>query len=155
MTARLSPRLLLTTSAQSGFTLIELLIVLVILGMLGGLIGPRLLDRLDRSKVSTAETQVRMLKSALDTMRLDLGRYPTTEEGLDLLVKAPADPAVKARWQGPYLEGGVVPPDPWTVPYKYELTRNPVQPVAIYSLGQDGKPGGEGLDADVGLLPPK
>jgi len=74
--------------SEAGFTLLELLVVLAIIGLLGALVGPRLFERLEGSKVTTAQTQVRMLKTSLDTMRLDIGRYPTAEEGLDLLVRA-------------------------------------------------------------------
>ena len=83
------------------------MVVLAIIGLLGALIGPRLFERLEGSKVVTAQTQVRMLKTALDTMRLDIGRYPSAEEGLDLLVRAPTDPQLRLRWHGPYLEGEV------------------------------------------------
>ncbi len=138
---------------QRGFTLLELLIVLVIIGLLGGLVGPRLLDRLEQSKVKTAETQVRMLKTALDTMRLDIGRYPTAEEGLQILMQAPSDPQTRARWHGPYLED-VLPVDPWGAPYQYAPQGRGNVPIALYSFGADGKLGGEGLNADVGFLPP-
>src|ERR1700739_4303925 len=97
--------------SAAGFTLLELLVVLAIIGLLVALVGPRLFERLEGSKVVTAQTQVRMLKTALDMMRLDIGLYPDQEEGLGLLVKAPADPQLRARWHGPYLEGGV-PLDP-------------------------------------------
>src|SRR5215813_14162462 len=90
-------------SPTSGFTLLEMLVVLVIIGLLAGLVGPQLMGRVDTSKVTTAETQSRMLKSALDTMRLDIGRYPTKEEGLAMLSTAPADTRVARKWQGPYL----------------------------------------------------
>src|ERR1700740_178476 len=86
-----------------GFTLLEMLVVLVIIGLIAGLVGPQLMGRVDTSKVTAADTQVRMLKSALDTMRLDIGRYPTKEEGLALLVTPPKDDRIAARWQGPYL----------------------------------------------------
>src|SRR6201997_5731438 len=91
--------------SAAGFTLLELLVVLAIIGLLGALVGPRLFERLEGSKVTTAQTQVRMLKTSLDTMRLDIGRYPTAEEGLALLVQAPTDAQVRSRWHGPYLEG--------------------------------------------------
>ena len=133
---------------QRGFTLLELLVVLVILGLLGALVGPRLFAQLDRSKVRTAETQIHMLKSALDTMRLDIGRYPTAEEGLQLLVAAPADPQLRLLWHGPYLENQV-PLDPWNKPYLYRPEGRDLNPIALYSLGQDGKPG----DDPIGLPP--
>jgi|HubBroStandDraft_1064217.scaffolds.fasta_scaffold00076_23 general secretion pathway protein G len=125
-----------------GFSLLELLIVLVIMGLLGALVGPKLLDKLDDSKAKTAETQVRMLKSALDTMRLDFGRYPTADEGLQLLVSPPADPDAKSRWHGPYLEDAM-PLDPWGKPYLYSPEGKEPHPIALYSFGASGKPGGE------------
>jgi general secretion pathway protein G len=131
-----------------GFTLLELLVVLVIIGLLGALIGPRLFDRLENSKAVTAETQVRMLKTALDTMRLDIGRYPSVEEGLPLLVKAPTDPTLRARWRGPYLEGEI-PLDPWGNPYQYGPTGKGLNAITLYSYGPTGKAGGEA----VGFLP--
>jgi general secretion pathway protein G len=135
-----------------GFTLLEMLVVLVIIGLVVGLVGTQLFGRLDRSKVTTAETQIKLLKSALDTMKLDLGRYPDTQEGLQLLVAAPADPALRRRWTGPYLDGQV-PPDPWGRAYVYDSKPASNGPVTLYSLGADGKPGGTELDADVGYLP--
>jgi general secretion pathway protein G len=141
-----------TVSAQrqaaSGFTLLELLVVLVIIGLLGALIGPRLFDRLENSKAVTAETQVRMLKTALDTMRLDIGRYPSNEEGLVLLVKAPTDPTLRARWRGPYLEGEI-PLDPWGNAYQYGPTGRGLNAITLYSYGPTGKAGGDA----VGFLP--
>jgi general secretion pathway protein G len=139
--------------SQSGFSLLEILIVLVIIGLLGGLVGPRLLDRLEVSKTQTAETQVRQLKSALDVMRLDIGRYPTQEEGLALLITPPSDASLRMRWRGPYLEGEGVPKDPWQNPYIYGSTNKPNQPFALYSYGSTGKPGGEGPNAPIGFLP--
>lgn len=132
----------------AGFTLLELLVVLVIIGLLGALVGPRLFERLEGSKVVTAETQVRMLKTALDTMRLDIGRYPTTDEGLALLVKAPTDSTLRARWHGPYLEGEV-PLDPWGMPYQYGPTGRGLNAITLYSYGPTGKAGGDA----IGLLP--
>jgi general secretion pathway protein G len=133
---------------EAGFTLLELLVVLAIIGLLGALVGPRLFERLEGSKVTTAQTQVRMLKTSLDTMRLDIGRYPTAEEGLDLLVRAPTEPSLRARWHGPYLESEV-PLDPWGNPYQYSPTGHELNAITLYSYGPTGKPGGEA----VGYLP--
>ena len=134
--------------SEAGFTLLELLVVLAIIGLLGALVGPRLFERLEGSKVTTAQTQVRMLKTSLDTMRLDIGRYPTAEEGLDLLVRAPSEPLLRTRWHGPYLEGEV-PLDPWGNPYQYSPTGRELNAITLYSYGPTGKPGGEA----VGYLP--
>ena len=141
----ISPR-----AGESGFTLLEMLVVLVIMGLLAGLVGPQLLSRVDTSKVSAASTQARMLKTALETMRLDISRFPTKEEGLDLLNKTPTDERLSRRWHGPYLSEDV-PLDPWGNPYMYEPQSDSY--LVLYSMGADGKPGGEGTDADVGFLP--
>lgn len=137
---------------MGGFTLLEMIVVLVIIGLIMGLVGPALFGQADKAKVQTAETQVKMLKGALETMRLDLSRYPTTEEGLALLNTAPSDSAAAGRWRGPYLDEAV-PSDPWDRPYVYRGERSATQGFTLYSLGADGQPGGEGLDADVGYLP--
>ncbi|MBX9914924.1 MAG: type II secretion system major pseudopilin GspG [Pseudomonadaceae bacterium] len=137
-----------STLNQKGFTLIELLVVLVILGMLAGLVGPRLFSNVDKSKVKTAQTQVKMLRGSLQTYRLDVGAYPTTEQGLAAIMSAPSD---TKNWQGPYLEDEL-PKDPWGHDYQYKSPANNLQGIALYSLGADGTPGGEGLDADVGIL---
>jgi general secretion pathway protein G len=136
---------------SAGFTLIEILVVLVILGMLAGLVGPRLFTKVDSSKVKTAETQVKMLKAALQTFRLDLGRYPHTDEGLGSLMKRTSGPDAQL-WAGPYLEEEV-PLDPWGAPYQYSEEPSGTQEFTLYSFGADGAAGGEGLDADIGYLP--
>lgn len=137
-----------------GFTLIEMLVVLVIIGMLAGLVGPKLFTKVDSSRVQTAQTQVKMFKGTLETMRLDIGRFPAEAEGLAMLNTPPADEKLKTRWRGPYLDEAV-PPDPWGNPYQYSLPGSGGQPFALYSLGADGKRGGENFDADVGYLPPQ
>jgi general secretion pathway protein G len=137
-----------------GFSLLELLVVLLIMGLLAGLVGQRLFTKFDDSKITTTQTQIRMFKGALETMRLDIGRFPTQEEGLQLLTTAPADDRIKARWRGPYLDEAV-PLDPWSSPYQYSLPGTGAQPYALYSFGADGKRGGEGNDADIGYLPPQ
>jgi general secretion pathway protein G len=136
-----------------GFTLIELLVVLVILGLLAGLVGPRVFSNVDKAKVQTAETQIKMLKGAIQTFRLDTGRVPTTQEGLDALVQPPQDASIQEYWQGPYLEDGEVPDDPWHNPYHYKKAPSGAQPFSLYSLGADGERGGDGFNADIGYFP--
>jgi general secretion pathway protein G len=138
-------------AAQAGFTLLEILVVLVIIGLLAGLVGPRLLSQLDRAKITTAETQIRMLKGALETMRLDLGRFPSAEEGLALLTTPPADGALRQRWRGPYLDGQV-PIDPWVNPYQYDPRGRDTNPFALYSFGPDGP--SAPASAYIGFPPP-
>lgn len=135
-----------------GFTLLEMIVVLVIVGLLMGLVGPRLFKEADKAKVQTAETQVKMLKGALQTMRLDINRYPTTAEGLKLLSTRPSDARLSQLWDGPYTEDGV-PLDPWDFPFQYESTPSQNQEFSLYSLGADNQPGGEGYNTDVGYLP--
>ena len=136
---------------STGFTLIEILVVLVILGLLAGLVGPRLFGKVDSSKVKTAETQVKMLTTALQTFRLDVGRFPTTDEGLAALSKRPEGSDVPA-WAGPYLDEAL-PLDPWGHAYEYRDEPASGQDFTLYSLGADGESGGEGLNADIGYLP--
>ncbi len=129
-----------------------MIVVLVIIGLIMGLVGPRLFGQADKAKVQTAETQVKMLKGALETMRLDTGRYPTQEEGLNQLVQQPTDSKLAQRWKGPYLEDGL-PADPWGNPYQYSPKPSGTHAFALFSFGADGKTGGENFDADVGMLP--
>ena len=128
------------------------MVVLVILGLLAGLVGPRLFGKVDQSKVQTAQTQIKMLRGALQGYRLDIGRYPSSAEGLAALMRAPPD--VAAYWSGPYLEDEL-PLDPWRTPYRYEHPADNLQGFALYSLGADSTDGGEDFDADIGYLPGK
>lgn len=137
---------------NAGFTLLEMLVVLVIIGLLASLVGPRLFSQVDQSKIQTAQAQVKTLRSAVEMMRLDLGRLPGEQEGLRLLTTAPADPAAAARWRGPYLDGEL-PADPWGNPYQFSVPGANGQPFALYSLGADGRRGGDGDAADLGTLP--
>jgi general secretion pathway protein G len=127
----------------SGFTLVELLVVLAILALLAGIVGPKVLGQLGGAKSKTAAVQIADLEKTLEIFKLDVGRYPTAEEGLDALVNKPAN---ATAWSGPYLKGGV-PLDPWSHPYVYKP--GPGGTVEILSLGADGTPGGEGENADV------
>jgi len=131
---------------QAGYSLLEILIVLTIIALIAALVGPRLLAQLDRSKITTARVQVRSLETALETMRLDIGRYPSAAEGLELL--SHADLKAVRGWYGPYLSGGL-PPDPWGRPYVYEPGAEPQPEPHVISLGSDGKPGGSGGAADI------
>ena len=137
---------------QTGFTLLEMLVVLVIIGLLAGLVGPKLFSRLDASKVQTAEAQVKMLRSTVEMLRLDIGRVPTVQEGLGLLENAPSNSREATRWRGPYLED-VLPLDPWGNAYLYAVPGANRQAFALYSYGADGREGGEGDNADIGILP--
>ncbi|MBT0585045.1 type II secretion system major pseudopilin GspG [Alteromonas oceanisediminis] len=135
--------------ASTGFTLLEMIVVLVIIGLLMGLVGPRVFKQADKAKVQTAEAQVTMLKGALQTMRLDINRFPTNEEGLALLLNnsTPENP----NWDGPYLEDEL-PLDPWDRPYQYSTQKTQNRPFELYSFGADGKRGGEDYDADIGYI---
>jgi len=136
-------------SRMAGFTLLEMLVVLVIVGLLASMVGPRLFGHVDRAKVQTAEAQIKLLRGAIETMRLDINIYPGQEQGLALLVSIPSEPELRKRWKGPYLESAV-PLDPWGNPYYYQPPAASGQTFLLMSLGADGKLGGEGLDADVG-----
>ncbi len=129
---------------RSGFTLIELMVVLLILGLLAALVAPRVLNRLGQSKQKIAKTQIEMLSAALDQFKLDVGRYPTTEEGLKALIE---NPGVDG-WNGPYLRKKKIPKDPWGRPYIYKCPGEHGE-YDLYSLGADGKEGGTGENADI------
>ncbi len=133
-----------TILANNGFSLIELLIVMVILGLLASLVGPKMFGKLGMAKQKTAKTQIEMLMTALDSYRLDIGKYPSSQDGLEALT----DSTGGDNWQGPYLAKGL-PKDPWNNDYIYQ---NPGEhgEVDISSLGADGQAGGDGEDADIG-----
>ncbi len=141
-------------TTERGFTLLEMIVVLVIIGLIAGLVGPNLFRQADRAKVQTAETQVKMIRGALHTLRLDIGRLPTQEEGLKLLVQRPQDEKVAQFWEGPYVDGGV-PLDPWNREYVYSSSSSEFEAFSLFSLGADGQEGGEGDNADIGYVPLK
>jgi len=130
---------------EHGFTLVEMLVVITIIGLIMGLVGPRVLNYLSESKAKAAKIQIDSFGSALDLFYLDAGRYPTSSEGLAALVRR--TPGV-AAWNGPYLKGNTLPNDPWNHPYVY---RSPGEhgPYEIISYGSDGQEGGSGLAADI------
>lgn len=129
---------------ERGFTLLELLVVIVIIGLLAGYVGPKYFAQIGKSEIKVAKVQIDAFEKALDTYRLDLGRYPTTEQGLAALNEKPVN---EAKWLGPYLKKGV-PPDPWGQPYQY---RSPGEKgeFDLFSFGKDGQVGGEGENADI------
>jgi general secretion pathway protein G len=129
---------------ERGFTLIELLVVIIVLGLLVGLVGPRLFGRVGQSKTAAARAQIELLGAALDQYRLDVGGYPNGQQGLDSLVKNPNVP----NWNGPYLKRAA-PKDPWGNPYKYRCCPGQNGEYDLWSEGADGAPGGEGENADV------
>ncbi len=133
-------------AASRGFTLIELMVVLVIIGLLAALIVPNVLDRADDARLTAARTDVSNIMQSLKLYRLDNQRYPTGEQGLQALVTKPTTSPVPSNWR-PYLEK--LPQDPWGQPYKY-LNPGLKGEVDVFSLGADGKEGGEGKDADLG-----
>lgn len=129
---------------DTGFTLIELMIVLFILGLLAALVAPRLMGRVGKAKQKTAQTQIQMLATALDLYHLDVGRYPTDEEGLKSLYSKPES---TSGWSGPYLDKQA-PKDPWGRDYVYKCPGEH-GPYDLYSMGADGQPGGDGENSDI------
>ena len=131
--------------AEAGFTLVEMLVVITIIGLIMGLVGPRVLGYLGESKVKAAKLQIESFSSSLDLFYLDAGRYPTSSEGLTALTERPGNAAI---WNGPYLKTGAVPLDPWGHVYTY---RAPGEhgPYEIVSFGSDGQEGGSGTAADI------
>lgn len=130
---------------QQGFTLIELLVVLAIIGLLAGLVGPQVMKHLGTSKTKAAKVQIEDLAAALDMYKLDVGRYPHSDQGLEALVIMPDN---TRGWNGPYLRKNKIPQDPWQYDYQY---RFPGQhgDFDLYSLGADGAEGGEGENQDI------
>jgi general secretion pathway protein G len=132
---------------QNGFTLIEIMVVVVILAVLGALVVPKILENVDKARVTRAQSDIRAIETALDLYRLDNFKYPTTEQGLQALVKQPADPTITNYRSGGYL--GSLPKDPWNNPYQYASPGADGRDYEITTYGRDGKPGGEGYDADI------
>jgi general secretion pathway protein G len=130
---------------EGGFTLVEILVVITIIALIMSLVGPRVLNYLSESKVKAAKIQMQSFSSALDLLYLDTGRYPSSAEGLNTLVKPTS---AMAGWNGPYLKGGSLPNDPWGKPYVY---RSPTErgKFEIMSYGADGQEGGTGTAADI------
>lgn len=127
-----------------GFTLLELLVVMVIIGLLAGYVGPKYFAQVGKSEVKAARAQMDAIEKALDQFRLDLGRYPTTEQGLTALFQRPGN---EAKWAGPYLKKEA-PPDPWGKPFQYKSPGEHGE-YDLLSFGKDGQPGGTAEAADI------
>ena len=135
------------TVRARGFTLIEIMVVVVILAILGTLVAPQILGRIDEARVTKAKNDLRLYESALDLYRMDNFHYPTTDQGLEALVKKPADPNLKNWRADGYVKQLVK--DPWAHDYVYVAPGTNGAPYDLYSFGADGQPGGQGNDADI------
>lgn len=133
-------------AAQRGFTLIEIMVVVVIIGILAALIAPNVMSRIDDAQISRAKSDIRAIESALQLFYMDNYRYPTSQEGLDALVSRPNDPNLR-NWR-PYLNS--LPRDPWDNRYQYLSPGERNAEYDVYSYGADGRPGGEGMNAEIG-----
>ncbi len=139
----------LRATGEGGFTLIEVMVVIAVIAMLAALVGPNVFRNVGTARDATARSQIELLGAALDSYRLDNGRYPTTAQGLETLRTAPTVHPLPNNWQGPYLRKEI-PLDPWRNPYVF-LSPGTVNPTGydLFSLGADGELGGEGEDGDV------
>ena len=137
--------MLIKSKAQSGFTLLELLVVLGIIAMLAGIVGPQVMKHLGESKTKAAKVQVEDFSAALDMYKLDMGKYPTSDQGLQALIEAPEG---SKRWNGPYLRKAKTPADPWQNEYHY-ASPGAHGKFDLFTYGADDKEGGEGEDQDI------
>jgi len=137
------------TLRQRGFTLIEIMVVVIIIGILAAIVAPNVIGNVDKANVTKAKSEIRAMESALKLYRLDNFAYPTTEQGLEALIKKPNDPNIRNWNPGGYMERSSIPMDPWGNPYQY-LNPGNNGAIDVYSFGADGRPGGEDNNADIG-----
>jgi general secretion pathway protein G len=141
---------MLISRRESGFTLLEIMVVLVIIAIMTAFIAPQFMGQADFARVTAAKQDIRTLETALDFFQMENFRYPTTDMGLEALVKKPEDPAIRNWRTGGYLRATTVPKDPWGNEYHYMQPGTKGGAYDLYSLGADGEVGGEGNDADIG-----
>ena len=134
-------------SRQAGFTLIEIMVVVIIIGILAAIVAPNVIGRVDEAQITKARAEISNIENAMKFYRLDNFAYPSSEQGIEALVTQPNDPTIRNWKPGGYLDR--MPKDPWGNPYLYLNPGNNSE-IDIYTLGRDGRPGGEGLDADIG-----
>lgn len=142
-----------TRFKQRGFTLIEIMVVVVIIGILVGLIAPNILGRVDKARVTAAKTDIATMEQALEMYRLDNHHYPSTDQGLEALIVRPGGTPEPRNWNPEGYLKKTLPTDPWGNPYQYVAPGQGQRPFDLYSLGADGREGGEGYDADIGNWP--
>ena len=135
-----------------GFTLIEIMVVVIIIGLLAAIVAPNVIGRIDDAQITKAKADIGAIEDAMKFYRLDNFAYPSTEQGIEALIKQPNDPSIRNWKSGGYLDG--MPNDPWNNPYLYLNPGNNGE-IDIYTLGRDGRPGGEGIDADIGNWDPQ
>lgn len=135
---------------QKGFTLIEIMVVVIILGLLAGLVLPRIMGQEETAKIEAAKVQIRSLEGALDAFKLDNGFYPATDQGLDALIRKPEAGRIPNKWrEGGYLKPARIPKDPWGKDFVYVSPGNEGRDYEILSYGPDNEPGGDGSNADI------